>query len=83
MKTEREQDEVQSGIGDLGLAGRHLRLDDRWPRPSRPLHQREQRGTHQPDPRSAHRILSGELTRYFSLDIRLLDTFETGIASQF
>jgi hypothetical protein len=61
MKTEREQDKVQPGIGDLGVAGRDLRLDNRRPRPSRPLHQREQRGTHQPDPRSAHRILSGKL----------------------
>jgi hypothetical protein len=40
-KPEREQDKVQPGIGDLGLAGRDLRLDDRRPRPSRPLHQRE------------------------------------------
>jgi len=65
MKTEREQDEVQPGVGDLGVAGRHLRLDDRRPRPSRPLHQREQRGTHQPNPRSAHRILSGKLNQCF------------------
>ncbi len=65
IKTEREQDQVQSGIGDLGLARRDLRLDDRRPRPSRPLHQREQRGTHQPNPRSAHRILSGKLNQCF------------------
>jgi len=57
----REQDQIQSGDADTAVPRLYLRQHDRQAGAAGIVHQRVQRGAHQPDPRHAHRVLPGSL----------------------